>query len=180
MASKSLYSKWVSGNLYFYTASGSEICHFDGANRKLVLPSGATLDISAATSIFGAGAVLSIRTRSTVAAVNAGATLLAAVAGLKYRMVGCLAIAIGGAAGAVTTVDILGTQSTAVKLVAFAQASLTQNTVCRDGSADGAVLAAGASYVPNDANTAITIGKTGSSVTTATHIDTILSYALEP
>ena len=34
-------SKWVDGDLYFYDKSDNEICHFDGTNRALVLPSGA-------------------------------------------------------------------------------------------------------------------------------------------
>ena len=95
-------------------------------------------------------------------------------------MVECEAVSVGGAAAAVTTVDILATQSTSsVKLVAFAQASLTRSTVLNCGASGAAVLADGASFVANDVNTAITIGKTGSAVTTATHIDVILSYAVE-
>jgi len=126
------------------------------------------------------GEVVTIRRRFTIAEVNAGATLLAAAAGLKYRMVDCSVIAIGGAAGAVTTVDVLATQSTSsVKLVAYAQASLTQNTMLRAGASGAAILAGGVSFVANDVNTAITIGKTGSSVTTATDIDVMFSYVRE-
>lgn len=121
-----------------------------------------------------------IRTRFTIAQINAGATLLAAISGYKYRMVSCKAIAVGGAAGAVTTVDVLGTQSASgVKLVAFAQASLTQSAVLTAGDSGAAVLADGASFVACDANTAITVGKTGGSVTTATHIDVIFEYVLD-
>jgi hypothetical protein len=47
------------------------------------------------------------------------------------------------------------------------------------GGAGAAVLADGASYAANDTNTAITIGKTGSNVTTATNIDVNLSYTIE-
>ncbi len=119
------------------------------------------------------------RQRFTIAQVNAGATLVAAVSGKSIRMVGCKAIAVGGAAGAVTTVDILGTSTTSRKLVAFAQASLTQSAVLADGGTGGTVLADGASYTANDAGTAVTIGKTGSNVTTATHIDVIFVYVLE-
>jgi hypothetical protein len=119
------------------------------------------------------------RTRFTIAQVNAGATLVAAVTGKSIRMVNCKAIAIGGAAGAVTTVDVLGTSTTSRKLVAFAQASLTQSTVLTAGGSGATVLADGASYTANDAGTAVTVGKTGSSVTTATHIDVIFDYVLE-
>lgn len=126
------------------------------------------------------GEVRTLRTRLTIAQVNAGATLLAALASFKYRMLSCLAIAIGGAVGAVTTVDVLGVQTTAVKLVAYAQASLTRSTVLTSGGAGAAVLADGASYVKNDVNTAITVGITGSDVTTATHVDFIFNYTVEP
>lgn len=124
--------------------------------------------------------VFNQRFRNTVAEVNAGATLLPAIAGYKYRMISCYVISVGGAAGAVTTVDILATQSAgAAKLVAYAQASLTQSAVLKDGGTGAAVLADGASYIKNDVNTAITIGKTGATITTSTHFDTIITYAIE-
>lgn len=119
------------------------------------------------------------RVRATIAAVNAGTELLPALPGFKYRMIEALAISIGGAAGAVTTVDVIGTQSTAVKLVAYAQAALTQSAVLKAGGANAAVLADGASYVACDANTAITAGVTGDPITTATHIDFILTFAID-
>ena len=125
------------------------------------------------------GAILNKRQRFTIAEINAGATLLPAISGKSYRMIGCKAISVGGAAGAVTTVDVLGTVSTSRKLVAYAQANLTQSTVLVDGGTGGAVLADGASYTANDAGTAILVGKTGSSVTTATHIDVIFDYVVE-
>lgn len=126
------------------------------------------------------GVVHSFRRRCTIAEVNAGVTLLPALAGTKYRMVSATAIAVGGAAAAVTTVDILATQSaSSVKLVAFAQASLTQNTQLTSGGSGAAILAGGLSYVANDVNTAVTVGITGSSVTTATHIDINFMYARE-
>ena len=125
------------------------------------------------------GAILNKRQRFTIAEINAGATLLPAISGKSYRMIGCKAISVGGAAGAVTTVDINGTLSTSRKLVAFAQANLTQSTVLTDGGTGGAVLADGASYTANDAGTAILVGKTGASVTTATHIDVIFDYVVE-
>lgn len=125
--------------------------------------------------------VLSVRRRFTIAEINAGATLLAALgADWKYRLVDAFAIAVGGAAAAVTTIDLLGTQAAAsVKLVAFGQAALTQSAMVRAGSSGGVLLADGASFVANDANTAITVGKTGSSVTTATHIDVVVLFQID-
>ena len=146
----------------------------------MTVPSGEILTIAGSlVDAAGSPIVRNLRTRSTIAAVNAGATLLAAVTGYKYRIISATAISVGGAAAAVTTVDILGTQTSSVKLVAYAQASLTQSAVLKDGGTGAAVLTDGASYVACDAATAITIGKTGSSITTATHIDTNISYVLE-
>jgi hypothetical protein len=159
------FTKWANGILKFYKRStNTEFYAVDGNTG----------------AAFGTGVAKHLRSRVAIADVNAGATLLPAVAGYKYRLIDAKAVAIGGAVGTLTTVDIKATQSTSVvKLVAYAQASLTQSTVLRDGAAGAAVLADGASYVQNDVNTAITIGKTGGTGDTATHVDVELTYALE-
>lgn len=124
--------------------------------------------------------IRNVRSRFTIAQVNAGATLIPAVKGQKIRLVSCKGIAVGGAATGVTTVDVLATQAAAsVKLVAFAQASLTRSTVLEAGASGAAVLADGASFVANDIDTGITVGKTGADVATATHIDVIADYVIE-
>lgn len=127
------------------------------------------------------GVALVARRRFTIAEINAGTAWLPVLGPtFKYRMLDCIMIAIGGAVGAVTTIDILATQAAAsVKLAAGAQASLTQSTLLRAGSAGIAVLANGASFVANDANTGITVGKTGATITVATHVDMIFSYVVE-
>ena len=116
------------------------------------------------------------RFRVTTAQVNAGLTLLPARAGIRYQLVDCALISIGGAASGATTVDILATQTSGVKLLAAAVAGLTQNTLLRAGATNATILAGGVSFVANDANTAITIGKTGSDLATSTHIDVLLQY----
>jgi len=124
--------------------------------------------------------VLQLRQRVTVAQVNAGLTLLAAVGGYAYRLIDCALIAVGGDASGATDVRILGTRAAgSVALVTALIAGLTQSTLLRAGATNANLLADGASHTPLDANTAITIGKTGSSLATATHIDVILEYALE-
>lgn len=124
--------------------------------------------------------VRTVRRRATIAEVNTGFTLIPALAGQKLRLVDASAIAVGGAVAAVTTVDLIGTQATsAVKLVAWTQASLTQNTQVRSGATGGTILAGGVSYAVNDTATAITVGKTGSDITTATHVDFLVSYTIE-
>lgn len=154
MPAAKVRSKWQSDGSLAFSESGS---------ARLIVP----------------GVVYYIRTRFTIAQVNAGVTLLAALAGYKYKMVDGAMIAVGGAAAAHDTIDILGTVSTARKLVAFAVAQTAENTLLKPGVTGAAILAAGASYTANDANTAITVGKTGSSITTATHIDVLFSYVIE-
>lgn len=123
--------------------------------------------------------VQNLRTRATVAQINAGLTLLAAVPGYAYRLVDITLIAIGGAASGATAVVILGTRTGAVTLISAAVAALTQSAVVKPNTANVTVLADGASYTPLDANTAVTIGKTGGSLATSTHVDVILNYVLE-
>jgi hypothetical protein len=126
------------------------------------------------------GDVQTIRTRFTAAQINAGATLLAAVPGYAYRMIDAQMIAIGGAASGATDVRILGTRAAgSVALLTVAVAALTQSAVVRAGAANADVLADGASHTPLDVNTAVTVGKTGGSLATATHVDVIFNYVLE-
>jgi hypothetical protein len=125
-------------------------------------------------------AMRQLRRRCTAAEINAGVTLLAAVPGLAYRMVDMQMIAIGGAAAGATDVRILGTRAAgSVALLVVAIAALTQSAVVRAGAANATVLADGASHTGLDVNTAVTAGKTGASLTGATNIDVILTYALE-
>ncbi len=148
-------SAWVNGSLQF-TEEG---------DARLLLPN----------------LVYQVRKRFTAAEVNAGATILAALDGFKYRLVDAALIAIGGNAATATSVDILGTQAASgVQLVAAAVAGLTQNTLLRAGASNAAILAGGVSFTACDENTAITIGKTGSSLATATHIDVLVSYCIDP
>lgn len=119
------------------------------------------------------------RERVAIADINAGYTLLPAVPGYKYRMQHAKMIAIGGAVTGATDVRILATQAAAaVALMVVAIASLTQNAINDIASATD--LDGGLSFVENDANTAITVGKTGGAGATATHVDFIVEYTLVP
>lgn len=182
---KTANETWTEGQAIFWDAANSKASNDPAVG---ILPIGSAAAAAASADAGGAvrltgqplgGRVLNIRRRLAVAAVNAGATLLPAITGMKWRMIAATAIAVGGAATSVTTVDILGTVSTPRKLVAFAQASLTQSTVLKDGGAGAAVLADGASYTANDVSTAITVGVTGSAITVATSIDFNGLFALE-
>jgi len=146
------------------------------ASAKVNPSSTGLVRLNEAASGVSASGVLALRARVTIAQINAGLELLPALAGKAYRLVDAFAIAVGGAAAAVTTVDLLGTLSGSRKLVAWAQASLTQSALLRAGGTGAAILADGASFVANDPNTPITVGKTGADVTTATHIDIQICY----
>ena len=177
---------WVEGQPVYWDAANAK-CSIDptvGLPIGTVSKAALTADVTGQVRLNGqslAGRTMTIKKEFTIAQVNAGATLVPALPGLKVRMHDALAVAKGGAVGAVTTVDIIGTLAAAArKLVAFAQANLTQSAVVRAGGTGGAVLADGASFNANDAGAAITVGKTGADVTTATHIIVELTYSLEP
>jgi hypothetical protein len=180
------------------TAPKNADAFYDTVNRTIVVAPGAGIiyvgkfvnaktngQTSALVELNAISAVqdaqtFSLRSRLTIAQINAGATLLPAVAGYRYRVQNARMISVGGAAAAATTVDILGTQAaSSVKLMAAAVAGLTQSAVLAAGAANGAVLADGASFAPCDVNTAITANKTGSNVTTAINIDFLIDYVLE-
>jgi len=132
------------------------------------------------TLVQGDNVVQCQRFRNTIAEINAGKTLLAAVADKKYRIIDWTFIAYGGAAAAATAVTLLATQSSAVALATIAVGGLSQSAVVKPDHTNCAVLADGASFIANDEETAITIGKTGGSdLATCTGIDVILTYTLE-
>lgn len=121
------------------------------------------------------------RERVAIADINAGYTILPAVPGYKYRVTDMAMTAIGGAGGGATDVRILATQAAAsVALLITLIAALTRSAINYPGLANNTILADGASYAPNDDNTAITVGKTGGALTTATHVDFVISYNLIP
>jgi hypothetical protein len=157
------YSKYVLGVLKFFKRStAAEMLAIDGT----------------AGVVYEVGKAYTKRHRATVAEVNAGATVLAAIPGYKYQIKDAYMIAVGGQVTTVTTVDILGTLSSARKIMAGGQAALAQSALVRAGGTGGTVLADGASFTANDVNTAITVGITGSSITVATHVDFHLTYEL--
>lgn len=125
-------------------------------------------------------AVQQFRGRFTAAQVNTGASVLAAVAGFAYRLISAKLIGIGGAAAGATAVVLLGTRAAgAVTLMSVAVAGLTQSAQVDLDDTAAAALADGASYTPLDANTPITIGKTGASLTGSTNVDVVIEYVLE-
>lgn len=122
--------------------------------------------------------VFHIRKRFSVAQVNAGADILPALAAVKYRLLDAAVIAIGGNASAAFNIN--GTATTERKLVAFASAQATRSALLRAGATGADVLADGASFTANDAGEAVTIKKDSGDIGTASHIDVLLAYAMDP
>jgi hypothetical protein len=160
-------SEWSDGNLIFRDKSGNAILTLNGTTGVATAPAQANVTYQT-------------RQRFTTAQVNAGATVLAAPgAGLAYRLVDLVMIAVGGNAATATSVDIAGTRSaSAVLLAVNAIAGLTRSAMLRLGATNSVVLADGASHTALDANTAITIAAVGT-LATATHIDVVMTYAVD-
>lgn len=119
--------------------------------------------------------------RSVTAAelTTTGLVLVPARKGYKYALVDCHLIANGGAAGGLTTADLVGTLNGSTrKLLAGAAANLTQSAVLRPGATGGTVLADSASFSFNDPNTPLVAARTGSALTGATSIRYTVTYAV--
>jgi hypothetical protein len=154
---------------------GPKIYAKDGGDTRVVASGGLLVNDAGV-----AGYETTWRGRITTAQLNAGFTLLPALPGYSYRLTDMTLVAIGGNAGAATSVDINATQATAAaKLLSVAIAALTRSAVNKPHTANATVLADGASFVANDVNTPVTIAVTGSALTTCTAVDVILTYAVE-
>lgn len=131
--------------------------------------------------------LLTQRTRVTLAQLNAGFTLLAAIPGFKYRLINCMLTAIGGAATTGTSVNVIGTRAAApVQLIVAAVARLVQSVrnvtgtpFATAGAESLTTLADGASFTPLDVNTGITVITVGSAMTVMTNLDVDLAFAIE-
>jgi hypothetical protein len=170
------------------TASAAEMNILDGVTAtaaEMNILDGVTASTAEINKLDDAGELVqNIRTRVSLAEMNAGKTLLPAVAGKAYRIVDCSIIAIGGAAAATadaTGVAIYGTQTAAVKLYEALLAALTQSAINKPGTANTNILADGASFIANDVNTAITVKAVSAGafdLITATNFDVSISYVL--
>lgn len=160
------------GSIYFSTTNGAKWMNFGTMSTPQW--------VQTMPAASGTGIAFNTRQRFTIAQVNAGATILAALTIWKYRLTDAMMIAVGGAASGATLVRIMATQgASAVALMGATVGALTQSTLVRIGAANTNPLADGASLVANDVNTPILIDKTGGSLATSTHIDVILHYQIE-
>jgi len=165
---------------------GAEQVIADGGT--LTVESGGTLVLASGSTLNDDGAVRNVRVRATAAEINGagGKTVLAAKAGYKYRIVDATLIAIGGNASGATSVDLVTTQAaSAARPLVVSVAALTQSARVSMGEAPAAgastILADGASFIANDANTGVFLAKqaAGSDLATSTHVDCILTYVME-
>lgn len=150
----------------------------------LTVESGGTVALASGSTLNDDGGLRSVRVRGSAAEINGagGKTILAAKAGYKYRIVDVTLIAIGGNASGATSVDIVTTQgASAARPIVAAVAALTRSAVVKPDSANVTVLADGASFVANDANTGVYMAKQAAAgdLATATHVDCILTYVME-
>jgi hypothetical protein len=111
----------------------------------------------------------------TTAEVNAGKTVVAPATGRQLAVVDAWVRAIGGAAGANTSVDIVDT-TTGTVAVSFARAGLAQNAVLRAGASN---------TTATNLNTALGAGEglkvinVGTAMSTATALDYVISYTVD-
>ena len=150
------------------TATAAEINKLSGLTATAA-------DLNKAAGAVGAF-VQNVRVLATVAEVNAGKVLVATPTGKVARIVDSEVVAVGGNAGAVTTVDI---KIGATVKITYAQANLTKDTLLRLDSTGVTLLAAGASFTAGADGEDITAIKAGADITTATHILFVLSFVFE-
>lgn len=131
------------------------------------------------------GVAKTLRTRATLAQVNAGLALLPALPGVKWRLLSAAFIAIGGAAAGGTSLNLQGTvAAVTAQLWVVTVAALTRSTQIFTGvvpvAGASTILADGASFTACDANAAVNVITVGSAMTTATAFDCFLSYVADP
>ena len=110
-----------------------------------------------------------------IASINSGTIVIPGVAEHQITVTDAYCKAIGGAVGAVTTIDIQTTAGTPVTVATFAQAQLTENAVLRAGATGTATAMLG---VANAKGVGIRVIKAGSDITTATHVVVSIDYVV--
>lgn len=117
--------------------------------------------------------------RITLTELNAGYELVAAVTGKSIRVVNYYLRIIGGAATAATDVRIQDDNGTPVVVVTAAVAGLAENAEVAGLGPAIANITKGAGWMALlTAGQALDIVKTGSAMTTLTHVDVIVQYQI--
>lgn len=176
-ATKNLDTICVAQDGFKMGASGAEVA-VTSTPAELNILHGVTAtaaDLNKAAGAVGAF-VQNVRVLATVEEVNAGKVLVATPTGKVARIVDAEVTAVGGAVGAVTTVDI---KIGATVKITYAQANLLENALLRLDSTGVTLLAAGASFTAGADGEDITAIKAGDDITTATHVLFVLSFVFE-
>jgi len=152
------------------------------------VPSGASIDVESGgalkiagseVNLAGADPVTYTLTNSvSLSELNAGKTLLAAVAGRTVTVVDFTIIAVGGAATAATAVTLSDTAGSPVLITTIAVAALTEGNLVKPYTATHVTNGAAGVGASLTAAKGITIEKTGSTMTTATSFTAIISYTI--
>lgn len=114
----------------------------------------------------------------SLAELNAGKTLLAAVAGKTITVLDWAIIARGGAATAATAVTLSDTAGSPVLIATVAIAGLTEDAVVKPNTLTHVTDGAAGIGRGLTADKGITIEQTGSDMTTATSFDVVIIYAV--
>lgn len=152
-------------NYFEQSGDGDNVLNLNGTVKRHGADVGAALTFTQAVRI-------------TLAELNAGYTLVSAVTGKSIKVVNYYLRIIGGAATAATDVRIQDNNGTPVVVVTAAVAALTENAEV-NGRETIANVTKGAGWMSAlTASKALQIVKTGSAMTTLTHVDVIVEYQI--
>lgn len=141
-----------------------------------VIPTGKTLTITdGAGALFMPGAVQAVHNVVTLAEVNAGKTIIAAVAG-KTIIVWYFRALSTGAFAALTDIRLSDTAGTPVDVATLAQAQLTNGAILTSHGGTGVTI--GTLGAALTAAAGLQVRKTGSTATTATSITFDVLYSI--
>lgn len=123
-------------------------------------------------------AVFQLVNSVSLAELNAGKTLLAAVAGKTITVLDWAIVARGGAATAATAVTLSDTAGSPILIATVAVAGLTEDAVVKPSTLTHVTDGAAGIGRGLTADKGITVEKTGSDMTTATSFDVVIMYAV--
>jgi len=155
---------------------------------SFVVPSGASIDVESGGALEIAGSEVNLAgadpitytlTNSvSLTELNAGKTLLAAVAGRTVTVVDWSVTAVGGNATAATALTLSDTAGSPVLIATIVVAGLAEDIVCKPNTATHVDNGAAGIGLGLTAAKGITVEKTGSAMTTATDFTVCISYTI--
>ena len=161
-----------SATLWYTAAASDTITGLTSSADELNLLTDATADFTGVSPI-----VYCHIDSASLSEINAGHTLLAAVAGRTVTVVDWSMTAVGGAAGTATAVTLSDTAGSPVLIATVAVAALVEGTVVKPNSANVTDGAAGVG-LGLTAEKGITIEKTGSALDTLSDITITIHYTI--